>query len=50
MKLSLKDIYGKLMSNDALAEVLSALVPGIGQLYNGRLLTGILWLIITPGF
>jgi TM2 domain-containing membrane protein YozV len=29
--------------------VLSALVPGIGQLYSGRVLTGILWLIITPG-
>ena len=38
------------MRNPALAAVLSALIPGIGQLYNGRILAGILWLIITPGF
>jgi TM2 domain-containing membrane protein YozV len=25
------------------------LIPGVGQLYNGRILAGILWLIITPG-
>ena len=28
----------------------SAIIPGIGQFYNGRILAGILWLIITPGF
>jgi TM2 domain-containing membrane protein YozV len=33
----------------ALAAVLSLIVPGVGQLYNGRILAGILWLIITPG-
>lgn len=38
------------MRNPALAAVLSAIIPGIGQLYNGRILAGILWLIITPGF
>ena len=32
-----------------LAAVLSAIIPGIGQFYNGRILAGILWLIITPG-
>jgi TM2 domain-containing membrane protein YozV len=32
-----------------LAAILSLSVPGVGQLYNGRILTGILWLIITPG-
>lgn len=31
------------------AAVLSLIIPGIGQFYNGRILTGILWLIITPG-
>jgi hypothetical protein len=30
-------------------KVLSAILPGVGQLYNGRILAGILWLIITPG-
>jgi TM2 domain-containing membrane protein YozV len=33
-----------------LAAVLSLIIPGVGQLYNGRILAGILWLIITPGF
>lgn len=37
------------MRNSTLAAVLSALIPGVGQLYNGRILAGILWLIITPG-
>ncbi len=37
------------MRNPTLAAVLSALISGIGQLYNGRILAGILWLIITPG-
>ena len=38
------------MRNPALAAVLSAIIPGVGQLYKGRILAGILWLIITPGF
>src|SRR5215212_2156769 len=38
------------MRNPALAAILSAIIPGVGQLYNGRILAGILWLIITPGF
>ncbi len=38
------------MRDPALAAVLSLLIPGVGQLYNGRILAGILWLIITPGF
>jgi TM2 domain-containing membrane protein YozV len=38
------------MRNPGLAAVLSLLVPGVGQLYNGRIVRGILWLIITPGF
>ena len=29
--------------------VLSAISLGVGQFYNGRILAGILWLIITPG-
>jgi TM2 domain-containing membrane protein YozV len=32
-----------------LAAIQSLIIPGVGQLYNGRILTGILWLIITPG-
>ena len=38
------------MRDPALAGILSLLVPGIGQFYNGRILAGIFWLIITPGF
>ena len=37
------------MRDPGLAAVLSAIIPGAGQLYNGRVLAGILWLIITPG-
>jgi len=38
------------MRDPVLAGVLSLIVPGVGQLYNGRILAGILWLIFTPGF
>ena len=37
------------MRDPTLAAVLSLIIPGVGQLYNGRILAGILWLIITPG-
>ncbi len=37
------------MRDPGLAAALSAIVPGVGQFYNGRILAGILWLIITPG-
>ena len=36
--------------NPGLAAVLSLVVPGVGQIYNGAFLQGIIWLIITPGF
>lgn len=36
--------------NPGTAAVLSAIVPGVGQLYNGSILRGVFWLIITPGF
>ena len=32
------------------AAVLSLVIPGVGQIYNGDFLRGIFWLIITPGF
>ena len=35
------------MRNPGVAAVLSAIIPGVGQFYNGRFLAGILWLIIT---
>ncbi|HKP37394.1 MAG TPA: hypothetical protein VJT71_11085 [Pyrinomonadaceae bacterium] len=38
------------MRDPMLAGILSFIVPGVGQLYNGRILAGILWLIFTPGF
>ena len=37
------------MRNPGTAAVLSLLIPGVGQIYNGRILSGILWLIVTPG-
>ena len=36
--------------NPGVAAVLSLLIPGAGQIYNGDFLRGIFWLIITPGF
>ncbi|MBK6690378.1 MAG: hypothetical protein IPG45_38280 [Deltaproteobacteria bacterium] len=38
------------MKNSGLAAVLSLIVPGVGQIYNGNFLRGLFWLIITPGF
>lgn len=38
------------MKNSGLAAVLSLIVPGVGQIYNGDFLRGLFWLIITPGF
>ena len=38
------------MRDPFIAGLLSFIIPGVGQLYNGRILAGILWLIITPGF
>jgi TM2 domain-containing membrane protein YozV len=32
------------------AAVLSLIVPGVGQIYNGDFLRGVFWLIVTPGF
>jgi TM2 domain-containing membrane protein YozV len=36
--------------NPGTAAVLSLIVPGVGQFYNGDFLRGLFWLIITPGF
>jgi TM2 domain-containing membrane protein YozV len=30
-----------------IAGLLSLLVPGVGQIYNGRILIGVIWLILT---
>jgi TM2 domain-containing membrane protein YozV len=35
--------------NPGTAALLSLLIPGIGQIYNGDFLRGIFWLIVTPG-
>jgi TM2 domain-containing membrane protein YozV len=37
------------LRNPGVASVLSVLLPGIGQFYNGDFLRGIFWLIVTPG-
>ena len=38
------------LHNPGVAAVLSLLIPGVGQIYNGDFLRGIFWLIVTPGF
>ena len=35
------------MREPYIAGLLSFLIPGIGQIYNGRILIGVLWLIVT---
>lgn len=37
------------MSRPGTAALLSFLIPGLGQIYNGDFLRGAFWLIITPG-
>ncbi|HEV2125699.1 MAG TPA: hypothetical protein VGW38_23340 [Chloroflexota bacterium] len=37
------------MKNPGTAAVLSFVIPGVGQLYNGTFLRALFWLIITPG-
>ena len=38
------------MSKPGVAALLSFIVPGVGQIYNGDILRGLFWLIVTPGF
>jgi TM2 domain-containing membrane protein YozV len=35
------------MRDPFIAGILSFLLPGLGQIYNGRILIGIIWLIVT---
>ena len=37
------------MRNPGVAAVLSFLLPGLGQIYNGQLWWAIFWFLITPG-
>lgn len=37
------------VKDPGIAAVLSLLLPGIGQIYNGDFLRAIFWLIVTPG-
>ncbi len=36
-------------SSPGVAAVLSLIIPGIGQFYNGTFLRGVFWLVVTPG-
>ncbi len=37
------------LPNPNVSGALSFFIPGLGQLYNGKFLRGIFWLIVTPG-
>ena len=37
------------MKDPGLAAVLSLIIPGVGQIYNGDFLRALFWLIVTPG-
>ena len=34
------------MRDPALAGILSLLIPGLGQIYNGRVIIGIIWMLV----
>jgi TM2 domain-containing membrane protein YozV len=34
------------MRNPLIAGTLSLLIPGLGQIYNGRILVGIIWMLV----
>ena len=38
------------MRDPFIAGILSLLVPGLGQIYNGRILAGIVWLVLALFF
>jgi TM2 domain-containing membrane protein YozV len=35
------------MREPLLAGLLSLLIPGVGQIYNGQIISGIIWLVLT---
>lgn len=37
------------MRNAGTAALLSFVIPGAGQIYNGTILRGLFWLVVTPG-
>jgi TM2 domain-containing membrane protein YozV len=37
------------MTQAGTAAVISLVIPGAGQIYNGDFLRGLFWLIVTPG-
>jgi TM2 domain-containing membrane protein YozV len=37
------------MKDPGLAAVLSFVIPGVGQVYNGDFLRALFWAIVTPG-
>lgn len=37
------------MSKPGTAAVLSFFIPGVGQIYNGKFLRGIFWLLVSSG-
>ncbi|MBI5815808.1 MAG: hypothetical protein HZB29_09390 [Nitrospinae bacterium] len=37
------------MSSAGIAGILSFVLPGAGQIYNGKFLRAIFWFIVTPG-
>lgn len=37
------------LPDPGLAGVLSFVIPGLGQFYNGKFWRGIFWLLVTPG-
>lgn len=37
------------MRDPFIAGILSFLIPGVGQIYNGRVIVGIIWLVLTYG-
>ena len=43
-------VSGSNLPSPGVAAVLSFFIPGLGQIYNGKFLRGIFWLIVTANF
>jgi TM2 domain-containing membrane protein YozV len=42
-------VPSKTLPEPGIAAVLSFVIPGLGQFYNGKFWRGIFWLVVTPG-
>lgn len=47
VRLTFAEVILQTMREPWIAGILSLLIPGLGQIYNGRIIVGVLWLVLT---